>query len=355
MIRPLTNRPVSISMDAVSRYQSHWRDSPRKVGIPTLQHASSPHRGSARGVPGNMTPRRREAMAAKADLDASITCKRDPFGTGLYYSYKGRSTGSKDEAEAWLAEDRARAISGTRQRRNRRGKYIVGPSKSVGRRGSGGSLEQSSNGGSMYSDGTSQILPGRMMQHTTTGYSPARKKNRAPGGAGSRSRDAHHAGGVDSSLLLGGPQYGGGAASPKPFFSPAYQRRRPRASPGQTTPGRMGGGILGAASASRSMGGPSTPQRGGGTPSRSMRAGDLGRSASRGNSRQGAGGDAGTPLRTFLWGGVNWGSMRVESGGAWAGRPRRERVEGDGWMDGWMVVVVVVYEVGKSELREGTR
>ena len=151
-------------MDGAARFQSHWRDSPRKVGIPTLQHTSSPHRGSARGVPGNMTPRRREAMAAKADLDASITCKRDPFGTGLYYSYKGRSTGSKDEAEAWLAEDRARAISGTRQRRNRRGKYIVGPSKSVGRRGSGGSLEQSSNGGSMYSDGTSQILPGRMIQ-----------------------------------------------------------------------------------------------------------------------------------------------------------------------------------------------
>ena len=66
-------------------------------------------------VRGNMTPRRREQLQMASDLDASITVKRDPFGTGLYYSYKGRSTGSKDEAEAWLKEDVSGSVPGRRR------------------------------------------------------------------------------------------------------------------------------------------------------------------------------------------------------------------------------------------------
>ena len=65
-------------------------------------------------VRGNMTPRRREQLQMASDLDASITVKRDPFGTGLYYSYRGRSTGSKDEAEAWLKEDVSGSVPGRR-------------------------------------------------------------------------------------------------------------------------------------------------------------------------------------------------------------------------------------------------
>ena len=221
----------------MARYGAEWRSSPRKAAIPAVSLEN--HRNLI-GSPSSATPRRRMQQLLSDGLDPAIQCKRDPFGTGCYFQYGGRTTEVREEAESWLEEDRARAISGTRHRRDRQGGYIVGPST--------------------FTPGRRRRPPGGPNQFVQAGTgSPARRGNNSSS---------------NGSMMMGGA--GNQSRGAQPFFSPMYKRRpgsnwtaTQASSPRGNSRAAGGGGA--ASHVSRSFAGSEGGQSGGrGSPARTL-------------------------------------------------------------------------------------